>query len=74
MQNATNVKVLPPPDRVKPYAQRSLFMVSIPVARALLCVESDCEMVYDSLAGACPKCGSRAALNVRCILERRSAA
>lgn len=74
MENATPTTVQPPPDRVKSFAQRAVFMVSIPASRALLCLENDCQMIYDSVSGACPKCGSRASLSVLRYIERRGVA
>lgn len=71
---ATTQTVQPSRDRVKAFAQRAVFMVSIPVGSALLCLENDCQVVYDSRSGACPKCGSRASLSVKQYIERRSVA
>jgi hypothetical protein len=37
-------------------------MDSIPLARALLCL--DCDVIYDLPVSVCPKCGGRAALHL----------
>lgn len=71
---ATPEKVQPPPDRVKPYSQKSVFMVSIPENRLVKCLEDDCRVYYDEIAQACPKCGSRASMSVSRYLDRRGAA
>ena len=63
----TKEKVQPNPKPVKlpPH------LTHIPGDRLLFCV--DCKSGWDSLTGACPACGSRAALAVLRILDRRTA-
>lgn len=41
---------------------------------AVACVENGCGWIYDQRNGACPKCGSKAALHVWKSLNGRSAA
>lgn len=65
---ATPEKVQPSPKPVKlpPH------LTHIPGERLLFCL--DCKSGWDSRAGACPACGSRASLHVLRVLDRRSAA
>lgn len=46
---------------------------SVPGAVAALCVEPDCQRVFDCRLGACPACGSTVYLLVLATLDRRAA-
>ena len=61
-----NLRPSPKPVKLPPY------LTHIPGERLLFCL--DCKSGWDSLAGACPACGSRASLHVLRVLDRRSAA
>jgi hypothetical protein len=44
--------------------------LALPLWRAVLCVEQECSVLYDSRLRSCPACGSLQRLTVACILDR----
>ena len=45
-------------------------MTVIPLARAVLCLEADCEAIFDVASAACPRCGSETLVNLSRLVNR----